>query len=164
MSDTKVKETSNFHGYVIIEELVPGTDIIVSREEGENIICHTLADNITTALSTGAALPAYNYMAISADTGAAARATSTIPGSMTPTITKWMSTIITPSVDNTTPTSKITWIFTFLAGAGKGAVAKFGMEKTDTGSGACANEYLFSVTKDNLTNDLKITYTMSIAP
>ena len=106
----------------------------------------------------------FNYMAISADVAAVARATATIPGSMTPTITKFMSTVINPTVDNTTPTSKITWDFTFAAGAGKVAIAKFGMETVDTGAGDCFNEYLFTAVKDNLNNDLKLTYTVSVAP
>jgi len=159
-----IKERTGIYGHVVVEELVPGTDIVVSREEGDNIICVTGANTLSTALQTTAAPAAFNYMAISADVAAVARATLTIPGSLVPTITKWMSTIITPTLDNTAPTSKVSWDFTFIAGAGKVAIAKFGMETTGAGTGDCFNEYLFLSTKDNLNNDLKITYTVSIAP
>ena len=158
------KDSMKISGYIIAEELVPGTDIVVSREEGENIICVGGADELATALGTTVAPSPFNWMAISADAAAVARATPTIPGSLVPTITKFMSTEITPAVDNTPPTSKVTWIFTFAAGAGKVAIAKFGMESSDTGASPCFNEYLFVATKDNLNNDLKLTYTVSIAP
>lgn len=158
------KDSIKIRGYIVAEELVPGTDIVVSREEGENIICAGGANELATALGTTAAPSPFNWMAISADDGAVARATTTIPGSMTPVITKWMSTEITPTVDNSGTTSKVTWVFTFAAGAGKVAIAKFGMECADTGAAACFNEYLFNATKDNLNNDLKLTYTVSIAP
>jgi len=159
----KIKEGVKIRGYVIAEELVPGTDIVVSREEGENIICYHGADAITTGLDTGT-IPTFNYMAISTDVAAVARATGTIPGSMVPTITKFMSTVINPTVDNTTPTSIITWVFTFAAASGKTAIAKFGMESDDTGAGDCFNEYLFTAVKDNTNNDLKLTYNVSVAP
>lgn len=157
----EVKEGVKISAKVIVEELIPGTDIVVSREEGENIICHYGADAITNGLDTGT-IDQFNYMAISTDATPAARATGTIPGSLGSS--KFMSTVINPTVDNTTPTSKITWVFTFTAAAGRTLIAKFGMEKDDTGSGHCWNEYVFSPVKDNTNNDLKITYVVSVAP
>jgi hypothetical protein len=160
-------------GHLMAEELqrgfqhftrysLPAQDVLVGREEGINIICYQGANSLATALGTTAAPLAFNYMAISTDTGAVARATATIPGTY-PT-TKFMSTIITPAVDNTGVTSKVTWIFTFTAASGRTAIAKFGMEDAAGGAGKCFNEYLFTATKDNTNNDLKLTYTVSIAP
>ena len=169
-----INEGAKISGHIMAEEIqkgfayftrfsLPAMDVVVSREEGANIICYNGADAITNAFDTGTCA-SFNYMAISTSTSAVARTTATIPGSMVPTITKFMSTVINPTVDNTTPTSKITWTFTYTAAAGKTAIAKFGMEATDTGSGACLNEYLFTVVKDNTNNDLKLTYTLSVAP
>lgn len=160
---TKVKEGIKIIGQVIAEELVPGTDIVVSREVGENIICKYGADAITNALDTGTCA-SFNYMAISASTVAEARSTTTVPGSMTPTITKFMSTVINPTVVNGASTSIITWTFTFSAASGRTAIAQFGMEADDTGAGQCFNQYKFTAVKDNTNNDLKLTYNVSVAP
>ena len=169
-----ISEGLKIQGYVIAEELqkgfqfytrhsLPAMDVLVSREEGENIICKNGANAITNGLDTGT-IVAFNYMAISADVAAVARATATIPGSMVPTITKFMSTVINPSVVNGASTSIITWAFTFAAASGRTAIAKFGMEVDDTGAGNCFNEYLFTAVKDNTNNDLKLTYNVSVAP
>ena len=150
-------------GQVIAEEYLPGTDILVSREVGENIITKYGADSITNAMK-GIAYELFNYMAISAATDAEARATATVPGSMTPTITKFMSTVITPTVVNGASTSIITWVFTFAAASGRTAIAQFGMELDDTGTSHCLNQYKFTAVKDNTNNDLKLTYNVSVAP
>jgi len=161
----KVKEQTKIIGHVKAELFKPGTDILVAVEEGDNVIGSKGADAITNGLDTGT-IATFNYMAISAATtpDPAVRATTTVPGSMTPTITKFMSTVINPSVDNTTPTSKISWVFTFTAASGRTAIKQFGMETTGTGSGDCFNTYIFAVVKDNTNNDLKLTYTVSVAP
>jgi hypothetical protein len=171
---TQIKEGLKIIGEVIAEELqkgsthltrysLPAMDIVRSREIGKNIICKYGADAITNALDTGTCA-SFNYMAISASTVAEARATTTVPGSMTPTITKFMSTVINPTVVNGASTSIITWTFTFAAGAGKSAIAQFGMEADDTGAGNCFNQYKFTAVKDNTNNDLKLTYNVSVAP
>jgi len=154
---SEVNEQTKIRGTIIAELFVPGTDILVDRYVDENIICKGLGDAITTALSSGT-MTKFNYMVISTGTTAVARATAAIEA------TRWVSTIITPTVSNTASTSTITYITTFAAGAGKDAIRKFGMESATPSGGVLCNEYLFPVAKDNATNDLKLTYVISVAP
>ena len=173
-SSKEIYEGVKIRGHILAEEIqrgfqyftrycLPAMDIVVSREEGDNIICKNGANAITNGLDTGTIVQ-FNYMAISTDANPVARTTATIPGSMVPTITKFMSTVINPTVVNGASTSIITWVFTFAAASGKTAIAKFGMEVDDTGAGNCFNEYLFTAVKDNTNNDLKLTYNVSVAP
>lgn len=163
-----ISETLKITGYVIAEELqkgfqfftrysLPAMDVLVSREEGYNIICKGGADAIGTAFTTGT-LTTFNYMVISTGSTAVARATAAIEA------TREISSVITPSFSGSGATSKTTWINTFTAGVGKTAIWKFGMESTTPSGGALLNEYLFTVAKDNTNNDLKLTYIVSIAP
>lgn len=153
----ETKEGLKVRGWVIIEELVPGTDIVLSREEGENIICAAGADAVATALTTGV-MTEFNYMVISDDETAVARATTAIGGN------RAISTVITPTVDTTPPTSITTWVYTFAAEEGSTTTWKFGMESATPSGGDLWNEYKFTVAKDNWNNDLKLTYNVSIAP
>jgi len=153
----EAKEGIKIRGWVIAEELVPGTDIVLSREEGENIICAGGADAIATALTTGT-LTEFPYMVTSDSEAAVARVTAAIPAVRT------ISTLITPTVDNTPPTSITTWVYTFAAQAGATTTWQFGMESATPSGGSLWNQYKFTVSKDNWNNDLKLTYNVSIAP
>lgn len=150
------KDNSGITGTVVIREIDPATGEIVSEEIGENIICSGGADAISVALTTGSFATTFDWMVISTDTAAVARSHTSISPQTA------VSTEITPTYDNTAPTSKTIWEHTFAAG-GSASIAKFGMQSTNVG-GVLWNEYLFSALKDNLTNDLKITYTASFAP
>lgn len=158
MSTKSVEESPRMVGHVIVELYKPGTDILVSREEGFNVICKPAADKIATAIATGVSPGTYPYMVISTDTTAVARATTAIAA------TRFISTSITPTVVNGASTSIITWVYTFTAASGRTAIAKFGMESATPSGGDLLNEYLFAAVKDNTNNDLKITYNLSIAP
>ena len=148
----EVDEGIKIRGEVIVEEINPITKEVVSREVGENIICINGATALATALTTGT-MTTFNYMIISSDNAAVLRThTAIAPVSAA-------STVITPTVG----TSITTWVFTFAAGAGGATIWKFGMATTNAGV-SIFNEYLFTAVKDNLTNDLKITYNASMAP
>jgi len=151
-----VTERSGILGHVVVQEINPKTGEIVSVEEGENIICVGGANAISTALTTGSFATTFDWMVISTDVAAAARAHTAIAPQTA------VSTEIVPTVDNTAPTSKTIWEHTFAAG-GSAVIGKFGMQSTNIG-GVLWNEYVFSALKDNNSNDLKITYTASIAP
>jgi hypothetical protein len=153
---SQIIEKSGISGRVVVQEINPKTREIVSEEIGENVICVGGANAISVALTTGAFATTFDFMVISTDATAAARASVAIAPQTA------VSTQITPTYDNTAPTSKTIWEYTFPYG-GSDAIAKFGMQSTDIG-GVLWNEYVFSALKDNLTNDLKITYTASFAP
>lgn len=144
-------------GQIIAEEFLPGTDILVSREVGDNIICKGGADAIATAFTTGT-LTTFNYMVISTSTSAVLRATTAIPA------TRFISAVIVPTVALTATTSITTWVYTFPAQAGASPIWKFGMESTTPAGGVLLNEYMFAAAKDNVNNDLKLTYNVSVAP
>ena len=156
---TDIVEKPGITGEIIAYELKPGTDIIVSEERGENIICKGGADAIATAIGVvGYAMAtSYNWMVISTDATAHARASLSIAP-----LTAVSAYNVLPVVNNTSPTSKVTWTYTFAAG-GSASIAKFGMQSTAAG-GVLFNEYVFSALKDNNTNDLKVIYTASVAP
>lgn len=158
MSTKPIHESPRMVGHVTIELFKPGTQELVEREEGYNVICKAAADAIATAIATGVSPGTYPYMVISTGTTAVARATTAIEE------TRYISSSITPTVVNGASTSVITWVYTFTAGAGKSAIAKFGLESATPSGGNLLNEYLFNAVKDNLNNDLKITYNLSIAP
>jgi hypothetical protein len=154
----QAKEGVKLIGEVIIEEINPVTKKVISREVGENIICKVGADTIANALFAGAAATTFNFMILSTDNGAVLRSTTAIPA------TRNQSSVITPTLAITGSTSIVTWVHTFLAGTGATATWKFGMENSASGSGFLLNEYLFASAKDNWTNDLKLTYNLSVAP
>jgi hypothetical protein len=153
-----IEDSLSLKGEVIIEELKPGTDVVLTREVGENVICKNGADALAYALTAASATPlTFNYMVISTNTDAAARATTTILDKVA------ASTEITPTVAITGTTSITTWLHTFAATAGATATWKFGMQANTT-TGVVWNEYKFSAAKDNWNNDLRITYNASFAP
>ena len=153
----EAKEGVRLIGQVIVEELVPGTDIVLSREVGENIICKKGADMLATVLQSGAGATVYNYMIMSSGQTPEARATLAIEA------VRNQSSVIVPTLAITGTTSIVTWVNTFAAMTGATATWKFGMESAASG-GELFNEYLFLVAKDNWNNDLKLTYNVSIAP
>ena len=154
-------EGCKIKGEVIVEELVPGTDIVKSREVGENIICAGGAIALAQCLVIGGAITPtpFNWMILSTGTTAVSRATTAIEATRTSS-----SAAVTP----TRVGSVITWVNTYPAvpagGAGASPIWKFGMENSTAGSGYVLNEYMFSASKDNRNNDVKVTYNLSIAP
>lgn len=154
---SQVIERSGIVGRVVVQEINPLTHEIVSEEIGENVVCVGGADAISVALTTGSFATTFNFMVISTDGTDAARASTSIAPQ-----TAVSAYNVLPTYDNTSPTSKTIWDYTFAAG-GSASIAKFGMQSTSAG-GVLWNEYVFSAPKDNQTNDLKITYTASFAP
>jgi hypothetical protein len=148
---TEIIDGIRIRGEVIVEEINPLTKEVVSREVGENMICINGATALANALVTGT-MTAFNYMIISTDNAAVARAHTAIAPVTT------ASTVITPTLG----TSITTWTFTFAAG-GSSTIWKFAMATTNGGT-SIFNEILFASVKDNNTNDLKITYNASMAP
>ena len=148
---TEIIDGIRIRGEVIVEEINPLTKEVVSREVGENMICINGATALANALVTGT-MTAFNYMIISTDNAAVARAHTSIAPVTT------ASTVITPTIG----TSITTWTFTFTAG-GSSTIWKFAMATTNGGT-SIFNEILFASVKDNNTNDLKITYNASMAP
>jgi hypothetical protein len=152
-------EGCQIKGHVIVEELVPGTDIVVSHEEGDNIICAGGATALAIALAATSAPTSFNWMILSTGTTAVARATTAIEATRTSSALAIIPTRVG---------SVVTWVNTFPAvpagGAGASPIWKFGMENSTSGSGYLLNEYMFSAMKDNRNNDVKVTYNLSIAP
>jgi len=142
-------------GEVIVEELEPGTENVRSREVCKNIICAGCAVALATAIVSAAAPTSFNWMILSTSQTAVARATTAIPA------TRFScASAITP----TRVGSVITWVNTFVAQVGASPIWKFGMENSTAGSGYLLNETLFSASKDNVNNDVRVTYNLSIAP
>ena len=142
-------------GEVIVEELEPGTENVRSREVCKNIICAGCAVALATAIVSAAAPTSFNWMILSTSQTAVARATTAIPA------TRFSCAgAITP----TRVGSVITWVNTFVAQVGASPIWKFGMENSTAGSGYLLNETLFSASKDNVNNDVRVTYNLSIAP
>lgn len=154
---SKITEKNQIAGIVEVWEINPRTKEIISHEIGENLVAVGGADALSTCLTTGSLATTFDYMVISTDSAAAARAHTSIAPQTTVSVHP-----VHPTVDNTAPTSKTTWEYTFPSG-GSAVIAKFGMQSTAAG-GVLWNEYVFSAVKDNSTNDLKITYTASFAP
>jgi len=153
----EAKEGIKIRGWVIAEELIPGTDIVLSREEGENIICAGGADALAGVLIGGTPV-LFNYMVTSDSEAVEARATTAIPA------VRNISAIIVPTKNITPPTSIVTWVNTFAAMTGATTTWQFGMESATPSGGSLWNQYKFTVSKDNWNNDLKLTYNVSIAP
>jgi hypothetical protein len=152
-----LNEKTGIKATVRVVEINPVTKEVISEEIGENVICVGGADTLSVALTTGSLATTFDFMVISTDDTPAARASTSISPQTA------VSEKITPTYDNTAPTSKTIWDTTFEAGSGATATWKMGMQSTDVG-GVLWNEYVFSAAKDNWTNDLKITYTVSFAP
>ena len=148
-------DSIKINGHVVIKEINADGEV-VSVEEGENVVCVNGANSLSTALGNTSAPTAFNYMIISTDTAAIARAHTAI----SPVTAA--SALLTPSVDNTGVTSKVVWTNTFASG-GSATIWKFAMATSSAGT-SIWNEYLFSAAKDNNTNSLQIIYTASIAP
>ena len=130
---SQITEGLRIRGEIIVEEINPKTQEVVSREVGENIICITGAEAMAAALTTGT-MTEFNYMIISEDVAAVARASVTLPGTF-----KYKSTVITPTVTG----SITTWVHTFASG-GSPVIWKFGMGATDSTAANIWNEYKFS--------------------
>ena len=142
-------------GEVIVEELEPGTENVRSREVCENIICAGGAIALATAIVSAAAPTPFNWMILSTDSGAVSRASTAIPA----TRFSCAGAIVPTRVG-----SVVTWANTFVAQVGASPLWKFGMENSTAGSGYLLNETLFSASKDNVNNDVRVTYNLSIAP
>jgi hypothetical protein len=144
-------------GEVIVEELEPGTENVRSREVCNNIICAGGAIALAQCLVIGGALTPtpFNWMILSTSATAVSRTSTAIPA------TRFSCAgAITP----TRVGSVVTWVNTFTAQVGASPIWKFGMENSTAGSGYLLNETLFSASKDNVNNDVRVTYNLSIAP
>ena len=148
-------EGCGIKGEVIVEELEPGTENVRSREVCNNIICAGGAIALATAIVSAAAPTPFNWMILSTDSGAVSRATTAIPA----TRFSCAGAIVPTRVG-----SVVTWANTFVAQVGASPLWKFGMENSTAGSGYLLNETLFSASKDNVNNDVRVTYNLSIAP
>jgi len=144
-------------GEVIVEELEPGTQNVRSREVCENIICAGGAIALAQCLVIGGVITPtpFNWMILSTDSGAVSRASTAIPA----TRFSCAGAIVPTRVG-----SVVTWANTFVAQVGASPLWKFGMENSTAGSGYLLNETLFSASKDNVNNDVRVTYNLSIAP
>lgn len=145
------KDNAPMIGRYYVEEINPETQDIVSFECGENIICVNGATAMAEALVSGT-MTTFNHMIITTENGAVARAHTSISP-----VTADSGALVPTRSDSTTQ-----WTYTFPSG-GSATIAKFAMATSAAGT-SIWNEILFSAVKDNNTNDLKITYEVSMAP
>ena len=150
-------EGLSLKGYGVVQEINPVTKEVVSEEYFENVICKSGAQMLARVLATGTGASTYNWMVISTSASADARATTAIPATRTVSLAE-----VIPTITANGTTDIVTWVNTFPVG-GSASINKFGMESAASG-GTCFNEKTFSGVKDNSTNELKVTYNLSVAP
>jgi len=147
-----MKQTISVMGEVNIKEINPITGEVVSDETFKNLVTNVGLAAIVDFLD-GDNPTTFDYMAIGSGTTPAAAGDTALETELDRS-----SSPITPTQPTATT---ISWVETFTAGAGKSAITEMGMLDADS-VGNLFNHLIFTA-RDNLNNDLQITYTVTIA-
>ena len=157
MNDDKIE----IKGIAKIKEIDPRTGEIIDEEISENTVVYDAgANQIANYIAGNTPTDHFEYMAIgSGGTEEGTDDTSldtqeAISGAITPTV----------EGDGSGNNRVVQWVNTFSAGDGTTSIEEMGMFNGSTGSGTdgMLNRVTFTE-KDNLNNDLEITYELTVA-
>ncbi len=153
------KDNPMIKGKAIIKEINPESGEVVSKEVQENLIVQTGLNEIAKYLEANNSPATFEYMAVG-DGATAGTSPSNGDTSLTNELDR--SSAITPSrTDNV-----VTFTYTFIQSSSspdKSSLTEMGIFDSSTDdSGIMLNRIIFDTAKDNATNDLEITYEITV--